>query len=147
MRKIVGLLTVLCALFSFDVLAQTKAVSGKVTDAKDGSPLAGVVVSYDGKNLATTGEDGSFTVNVPQNAKRLTFRFVGFNSVQADITGGSLAIGMTATADNLEEVIVTGYKTAQKKSFVGSSGNIKGEEVAAVPIASFDQAMQGRTPG
>jgi TonB-linked SusC/RagA family outer membrane protein len=147
MRKIVGLLTVLCALFSFDVLAQTKAVSGKVTDAKDGSPLAGVVVSYDGKNLATTGEDGSFSVTVPQNAKRITLRYVGYGSVQADITGGSLAIKMTASTDNLEEVIVTGYKTAQKKSFVGSSGNIKGEEVAAVPIASFDQAMQGRTPG
>ncbi len=137
----------LAALASFELFAQTKTVTGKVTDGKSGTPISGVAVSVNGNNVALTGEDGAFTANVPQDAKKLLFKSVGYDNVSADIISGTLMIKMMASDKNLEEVVVTGYKSAQKRSFAGSAGTIKGEEVANVPIASFDQAMQGRTPG
>ncbi len=147
MRKLTVVLTMLAALASFELFAQTKTVTGKVTDVKSGTPISGVAVSVNGNNVALTGEDGAFTANVPQDAKKLLFKSVGYDNVSADIISGTLMIKMMASDKNLEEVVVTGYKSAQKRSFAGSAGTIKGEEVANVPIASFDQAMQGRTPG
>jgi iron complex outermembrane receptor protein len=45
--------------------AQTKTVTGKVTDAKDGAPIAGVSIKVKGSNTGTfTGNDGSYRINL-----------------------------------------------------------------------------------
>ncbi len=59
-------------LFCIAAFAQDKVVEGKVTNAKDGSPLVGATVSVKGTNIATsTGKDGSYKIKVPQNATTL----------------------------------------------------------------------------
>jgi len=47
----------------------------------------------------------------------------------------------------LGEVIVTGYKTQNSREVAGSINTVSAEEIREVPIASFDQALQGRAPG
>ncbi len=48
--------------------AQTQ-VTGRVTDARDGSPLPGVTVSVKKSNIATTtANDGSFSIDAPANS-------------------------------------------------------------------------------
>ena len=147
MRKILGL-TVVCLLLVMQLWAQTKQVSGKIIDGKNGNPLVGVTISANGRSIGVSSENGDFTVSVPGNVRKLSFTSVGYSDVEAQIGAGALSVTMNVGESNsLSEIVVTGYKTAQRKSFTGSAGTVKGADIAAVPIASFDQALQGRTPG
>ena len=147
MRKILSL-TVVCLLLVMQLWAQTKQVSGKIIDGKNGDPLVGVTISANGRSIGVSSENGDFTVNVPGNVRKLSFTSVGYSDVEALIGAGTLSITMNVGESNsLTEIVVTGYKTAQRRNFAGSAGTVKGSEIAAVPIASFDQALQGRTPG
>lgn len=58
-------------LLSFIALAQTKNITGNVKGIEN-DPLAGVTVQVKGTNItALTGADGSFSIQVPGNAKTL----------------------------------------------------------------------------
>jgi TonB-linked SusC/RagA family outer membrane protein len=126
--------------------AQTQ-VTGRVTDSRDGSPLAGVTVTVrNTNNSTTTDENGSFTLNAPANS-RLVFSYVGFQSVERTAGSGPLSISLTQGESGLTEVVVTGYKTSTKRDFVGSASTVSAARFRQTPIASFDQALQGQVPG
>jgi len=82
MRKII--LLVLCASLSFaQSFAQSRVVTGKVTD-ENGNPLAGAsVVAKASKGGTTTGADGTFRISVPTTVKSLTIS--SLNYVQKDV--------------------------------------------------------------
>ena len=84
MRKLLGL-TVVFLLSLCQVWAQTKEVSGKVTDAKDGIALSGVTISAGGKSVGISGVDGSFRVNVPSSTRSIRLSFIGYTDVTATI--------------------------------------------------------------
>ena len=70
----------------FSAMAQQKTVTGKVTSV-DGTPLVGATVLIVGhRSGVTTGSDGTFSINVPQNAKALEISYVGSESKTVDIT-------------------------------------------------------------
>jgi TonB-linked SusC/RagA family outer membrane protein len=130
------------------IWAQTKVVSGKVVNAKDGSPVVGATISVNGRSIGATSSIGEFSVKVTTSTSKLSVSSIGFSDIDVSIGAGPLNISMTAgESKTFTEVVVTGYKSAQKRNFAGSAGTVKGSEIAAVPIASFDQALQGRTPG
>jgi len=146
MRKLKSLLLVGLLLTVQLLWAQTQ-VTGKVTDSRDGSPLPGVTVSVKNSNAATTTEkDGSFSINAPAKSI-LVFSYVGYRNMEKAPTDGSLNISLTQGESDLTEVIVTGYKTSSKRDFVGSASTISANRIRTVPIASFDQALQGQVPG
>src|SRR5918996_3301820 len=65
---------------------QTQTVSGKITDSKDGSPLAGVTVKGKGQtNVVLSKSDGSFTISVPTDTKSLEFSYVGYADQEVNI--------------------------------------------------------------
>ena len=87
MRKLYGLLTGLILLCYATALAQTKEVTGRVTDAADGSPIAGVTVKVkNAPNSTTTGADGSFRLNVPESATAIVFSSIGFTEQEIAIS-------------------------------------------------------------
>lgn len=129
------------------LMAQTKEVTGKVTDSKDGSPLAGVTISSNGRSLGTTGGDGTFKVQVPSTAKTITLSFVGYKDVSISIGTGTLSIKMEVNEGSLGEVVVTGYQTLQKRQVTGSIATVKSETIKNTPIGSFDQILQGQAAG
>lgn len=47
----------------------------------------------------------------------------------------------------LEEVVITGYNTATRKEYTGAVSTIQGNKLNKIPMASFDQMLQGRAPG
>lgn len=128
--------------------AQTKIITGKVTDQQNGKGLQGVTVSAATNNTsAVTNEDGIFSIQIPEKTTRLSFTYVGYASREEKITGNSLSVALTLGDNQLTEVVMTGYRAQNKKSFAGSAGVVAGEKLRSVPIASFDQALQGTTPG
>ena len=89
--------------------AQTRTVSGKVFDTKDGTPLGEATVSVVGKTNSTkTGADGMFTISVPADARQLKVSYVGFADKTVSISAGANNISMESTSQNLSEIVVTG---------------------------------------
>jgi TonB-dependent starch-binding outer membrane protein SusC len=122
-------------------------VTGVVTDARDNSPLSGVNVFVKGTRTGTTtSRDGRFRISVPNNGV-LVFSFTGFAEKEATVTGGTMNVSLSISQTNLQEVVITGYTTQNKKQYTGSVTKVSGAEVNLQPIASFEQLLQGRAPG
>ena len=141
MRKLIVALIGCMIMVSFTALAQ-KTVTGKVTEGTTGEGMPGVTVNVKGtKSAVSTQADGSFSINVPSDNSILVFSYVGYTSQEVKATASSFNISLAFDVQAIEEVVVTGYRTAIKKDFVGSAATVKGADIAALPIASFDQAL------
>jgi TonB-linked SusC/RagA family outer membrane protein len=125
-----------------------KQVTGKVTDAKDGSPLAGVSVKAKGASLGTsTGLDGNYSIQLPEGIKSIIFSFVGYDDQEVEVTGNTLSISLGQNTKSLSEVVVVGYGTRAKKDVTSSIARITAKDFNNLPLPSFEQALQGRTSG
>src|SRR5690606_23642718 len=58
-----------------------------------------------------------------------------------------LNVRMNVDTQQLSEVVITGYTTQNKREIAGSVAAIQGNQVGRVPLASFDQALQGQVAG
>lgn len=143
---LLGAFACLFAIFSH---AQTKTVTGKVTDSKDGSPLSGASVVAKGTSTGTqTGADGSFKLTVPAATKTLVISFAGFGNAEVNISASNTAnVKLTSTADALTDVVVIGYGSRKTKDVTGSVARVTEKDFNKGQIASPDQLLQGRTPG
>ncbi|MBL7726247.1 MAG: carboxypeptidase-like regulatory domain-containing protein, partial [Dinghuibacter sp.] len=108
--------------FTMAALAQTKTVTGKVTDEKTGDPLAGANVQVKGTNtVVRAGSDGSFSITAPDNAKTLIISYAGYDRQEVAIGNGTnLGISLAASGQAGEEVVVVGYGTQKKKDVTAS---------------------------
>ncbi|MCA8831308.1 SusC/RagA family TonB-linked outer membrane protein [Hymenobacter pini] len=127
--------------------AQTRIVSGRVTDAT-GSNLPGVTVLERGtSNGTSTGADGSFTLSVQPGAT-LVLSSIGFET-QNVVVGDRTSINATlkSSATELGEAVVVGYGTQAKADITGSIVQLGGKDVQNTPVPSFEQAIQGKAAG
>ena len=93
--KILLLLGLVMSITGFS--QQTRTVTGKVTDLKDGAPLAGVTVKAKGQSqVVTTQVDGTFSITVPSSATTLEFSYIGYGDLEVAISD-QMAIVMSAT--------------------------------------------------
>ncbi|PZR29333.1 MAG: TonB-dependent receptor [Citrobacter freundii] len=146
MRKLLlGLIVFLC--FMGELLAQ-KTITGKVSDEK-GNPIPNVSVVASGASSGTsTDADGIYSLSVPASATALIFSSVGFEQSTVAIgTSSKVDITLRTASTDLENVIVTGYTTTQRKKFVGATVSVTPEDVRRQPFGSFDQALQGKASG
>ncbi len=140
------LLLMLVAVAPFLAWAQ-REVTGRVTDSKNGTPLSGVSVTVKGTRTGTTtNQDGLFRISVPENSV-LVFSNVGFADKEVTPTTNSVNVALEQGQGILQEVVVTGYGTVNKKQYTGSVSKIAGTEVNLQPIGSLEQLLQGKAPG
>ena len=147
MRK---LILILSAVFVFvlNAAAQDRTISGKVTNDK-GAPLEGVsVTSQDGKHGTQTDKEGKYSFNVPTGVKAIIFSYVNYEA-QTKVLGKNLVFNasMKTLDTKLEEVVVVGYGTQQKKSFTGSASKVDVKEFANLLTPSIDKQLAGRAAG
>ena len=144
---------ILCFVFAFSVqfaAAQDKTITGKVTDSKDGSPVAGASVQAKGSRAGTTTRgDGSFSLSVGPNVSILVFSSVGYETQEVSIAGKtSVDVSFApSAAANLNEVVVTGYGTARKKDLTGAVQSVKAKDFNKGVVTSPDQLIQGKVAG
>ena len=133
------------------VSAQQKAIKGKVTDAKDGSPLTGVTVSsgVGGSSVAaTTNEKGEFSITVASGVKELTFSYVGFKDVVERINArGTINVVMNLGGKDMGEVVVVGYGTQKKTTLTGSVVMLKSSEIVVTKNENVMNMLTGKVPG
>ncbi|MEO5995416.1 MAG: TonB-dependent receptor [Chitinophagaceae bacterium] len=129
--------------------APVQTVTGKVSDAKN-NPLPGVTVLIKGTKIGTsTGADGRFTVpNAPQRGT-LVISSTGFASQEFPLSGrtGPIDITMAEQVSALNEVVVVGYGTVQKKDLTGAVSQIKVTQLENENPGNVQDALRGNVPG
>ncbi len=124
-------------------------VKGTVTDEK-GEPLTGVVVRVVGADVsysAVTDLDGKFNIKVPNKKSMLEIRGVGYKTKRVSAQD-DLNIKMEEDISNLNEVVVIGYGTLDKKEVTSAITSIKGKDLmVGVGGADVSSALQGKISG
>ena len=144
-------LLLLLALGLGGLSAQTYTVAGTVTDAESGDPLIGASVIL-GSGGATSGTitdfDGRYTLsNVPAGTE-ITFSYTGFLSLTRTVENGNpLDIVMSGDVQALEEVVVIGYGTQQKRNVTGAVSTVGSETIDQIKPIKIEQALQGTVAG
>jgi TonB-linked SusC/RagA family outer membrane protein len=136
--------------------AQTATVTGRVTDAKTGAPIAGAQVSVTGAQLgAAVDAEGRYRITgVPISAREVRARRIGYQSMATAIT---LTGGGTVTADfalnestmSLDAMVITGSAGDTRKRAIGNA-----VATVSVPdatdkasLANVMDVLQAKTPG
>ena len=129
--------------------AQEITISGTVVSEEDGQPMPGINIVVKGTGSGTvTNVSGAYNVTVPSPDATLIFSFVGFLTQEIKIGSRSVIdVKMQPDQKQLEEIVVTGYREENRKALPGSVAVVKSDKIQNVPIASFDQVLQGRVPG
>jgi TonB-linked SusC/RagA family outer membrane protein len=125
--------------------AQTTA-KGTVVDAT-GEPVIGATVVEKGnpKNAAVTDFDGNFTLKL-QKGKTLVISYIGM--VTQEVTASdNMQVKLQDDNAALDEVVVVGYTSKARKDLTGSVGSVSGAKLAAVPVSSAAEALQGKIAG
>jgi len=134
--------------FYSTVFAQSRVITGKVTDIKDNSPIPGVNVRVKGTTIGTlTNGEGAFRLSVPADAKTLTFSFIGYKEATLPIKGTVVNVQMESDQKQLSEVLVVGYGTQQRESVTSSIATVASKEIEEVPTTTFESALQGKAAG
>lgn len=143
-----GVLSLFFILFTQVLSAQTKVISGTVTDTS-GVGVPGVSVTVRGSKTGTqTGSDGSFQLSVPANANTLVVSSVGYDQQEVSITGQtSVNVSLVAQNAALNEVVVVGYGTARRRDVTGSSVSVRAKDFNKGVQTSPDQLIQGKVAG
>jgi TonB-linked SusC/RagA family outer membrane protein len=125
-----------------------KTVTGKVSSS-EGETLPGVSVLIRNTTQGTiTNANGEFSLSVPGDDAVLVFSFIGYESQEVRVGNQSaFTIKLKVSENALSEVVVIGYGTVKKSDLTGSVVSIKSDELKAVPVTTFDQALQGRAAG
>jgi len=141
--------------FASAAAAQTGTVTGQVTDGASGRPLESAQVYIEGTALGTlTNSTGRYLfVNAPVGEHTVIAELVGYRSGSETVTvtaGGTSTVdfGLSVTAIQLDQIVVTGTGVATEKKKLGNS--IATVDVGALenaPITSFSDVLQGREAG
>lgn len=130
------------------LMAQTRSIFGKVTSAEDGVCLPGVNVILKGTTTGTvTDADGNYTLTVPNKRGVLIFSFIGLKTLAINIgTSNRIDVHLALDPTQLNEVVVTGYGKAKRRSLAGAvsgifrtRGSLKvaADEVFVSPASSY----------
>ncbi len=131
------------------LFAQTRSITGIVTDADTKETLPGASVVIKGtSNGTSTDMSGKYTVTVNPNEDTLLFSFIGYESQEVNIGKSEVInIELSMKKTTLDEFVVVGYGVQKKSDITGATIKIKGDELTKQPVMTAAQAMQGKVSG
>jgi TonB-linked SusC/RagA family outer membrane protein len=129
---------------------ETVTVSGFVTSADTDEPIVAVMVSAGTSSSVLTGVDGSYTIAATVGTQ-LSYQFFGYEDQAFIVPEGATAVNhnveLVSDVQLLDDVVVVAYGVRKKGTIAGSVTTVKSDKIENTPTASFDQALQGQTPG
>ncbi len=149
MKKVLQIVAMLLFVVS-SAYAQTKTVSGTITES-NGAPLPGVSVVVKGTATgAVTDANGQFSLKAPATATTVTLSFVGFKTTDAAIPASGVLDMVLASSDNeLETVVVSTGSRNAKRVLTDTPLPIdilSSKDLASTGQMRMDQALQYRVP-
>ena len=153
MRFCILVLAACGAALGTEIQAQGR-ITGKVTAAQDGRPIAGASVTVIGTNRrGVTDTSGTYHIaDVPSGSQEVRARFLGFAPLSQTV---EVPVGDAVTADfqlvaaamQLEGVVVVGYGTQERRDLTGSIASVTAQQIAEVPTSNPMQAIQAKVAG
>ncbi|MDP4247643.1 MAG: carboxypeptidase-like regulatory domain-containing protein, partial [Bacteroidota bacterium] len=143
----VAAFSLLCVLFTLTAFSQTKTITGTITDDK-GAPVQGATVTVKGSRTGTsTHSDGGFSLTVPATAKTLVVSSVGFEQREIAIGDQStINVSLAPASSSLNEVVVIGYGTSQRKDITGSVASVRAKDFNK-GVTSPEELLIGKVAG
>ena len=123
------------------------SISGIVSDESN-NPIPGATIVVQGSNVGVvTDFNGNYQINASAG-DQLTFSSLGFGS-QTITVGNQNQINVTlmSSVDILDEVVVSGYQTQQRRSLSGAIGTVDTDEAFKTQVTNAAEALQGRVAG
>ncbi|WP_231565590.1 SusC/RagA family TonB-linked outer membrane protein [Psychroserpens sp. Hel_I_66] len=136
-------------LFNLSLHAQSKTITGTVTDEEMGSPVPGVTVQVKGTSTgAVTDFDGNFSLTVENANATLVFSYIGYITQEVNVAGkNTINVVLKQNLEALNEVVVIGYGTARKSDLTGSVVTIGGDDLKEQGIQNVAETLTGRLAG
>jgi TonB-linked SusC/RagA family outer membrane protein len=130
--------------------APAQTVAGTVTSSEGGQPLTGASVALKGTNVGTISDGaGRYSLEVNSlTADTLVFSSIGYSPQEVPVNGRTaINVTLLQQAIALEELVVIGYGTQQRRDVTGSVSSVDTEDVAEVATPNVEQALQGKIAG
>ena len=138
------------AAIAHQAAAQTRSISGRITDRNTGEGIPGVTLVIPGTTVGvSTNADGSFVLEVPAGSKTVRISSVGYQTIERTL-GNETTLNVALATDTkvTGEVVVTGYGGSQDvKDITGSFAKLDQTKLTSQPVTSADQALAGRMAG
>lgn len=143
------ILFLLC-LFSLQMWAQERSISGQVND-EDGLPLPGINVFVKNTSTGTvTDFDGNYSLDIPDEASTvLVFSSLGLKTQEITV-GNQNTINVTMTQDleGLDEVVITAFGIERQEKALGYAvQEVKSEEILEGNKTNVVTGLQGKVSG
>ena len=124
-------------------------IKGRVM-MKDSTGVPGATVVLKGTSVGVvTDSEGEFTLAIPDMGERpvLVFSFVGLKTQEVRYEGKEMTVVMEPEVKEVDEVVVTGYQTLDRRDVVGAYTTVKADDIVMPSYASIDQMLQGQIAG
>lgn len=150
MQKIAGLVLMAFAmLWATSAAAQTVNLTGTVIDAGNSEPLIGATVSVAGSKVnAVTDIDGRFTLTAIPADATVNVNYVGYTPASVAVKGRTaIEVKLVEDTKMLDEVVVIGYGTMDKKELTSAISHVSEKDFAKVTSIDPTMMIQGKVPG
>lgn len=124
-------------------------ISGKITD-DEGNPLVGASVNIKGSSLGTsTNSKGEFALKGVDENAILKISFIGFavREIKASSIKNGTTLVLQKEEGKLEEVVVNGFQSIEKKKFTGATTKLSGDEVKMSGVLDVSRMLEGKVAG
>lgn len=125
-------------------------ITGVIVSDSTGQPLSGVSVKLKGTSTGTyTDNDGSFNLQLPDGGGTLIISSIGYESqeVRATSSTGSIRVRLKLSATKLNEIVIVGYTTQEKRKLTSAVVSVSGEEMTKRVATDPTSLLQGQLPG
>lgn len=150
MKKVL-LLFVLLMVCALQIIAQSRTITGTVTDKSSGEPLVGAAVLVQGTTLGvTTDFDGKYTIIVSDKSKVLEFSSVSYKKQTVAIDGSTNVIDVQLEEDRLllDQVVVTALGIPKAQKSVGyATQEVDGAGLVKARESNVINALNGKVAG
>ncbi len=150
-RSVVFAATLVLTAGVAQAVAQTRIITGRVTDSLSNEIVTSGQISVQGTTIgATINDDGTFTLAVPARDVSLTVRSIGFKrqNVQVASSQNSVQVALGRDFFQLEAIVVTGQATGvERRNLANAVATVSAQQLSEVSAVSLDQALQGKLLG
>lgn len=150
MKSVLSIFSFLLCMCGSVVLSFGQFTATGIVKDVGGEPLIGATVQVKGTTSGTvTDLDGSFSVQLEEDQGILVVSFTGFTTQEVMVTAATaeVEIILEESAENLTEIVVTGYGTTTKEGLTGSVTSLGSDKLEQVPLVSVEQTLQGNVAG
>lgn len=132
--------------FPFLIQAQTRTVTGTVTDEANKPVHGASIVIKNTKTGTTTDVQGKFSI-AAKTSDVLVFSAVNYETVEVTAVESTLSISLKSKATELNDIVVVGYATQKKVNLTGSVATVGADKIANRPVMNLAAALGGTAPG